>query len=230
MKYSHRKEQMERNRLKNLANPNFEKKQVKYDREKKKREEKRNLRMQAIINGVEIDMSYLRGMSNRQRKKEEARIREAKKQREEQLATMGLGTTSGSRESSPPSSDEDARNVKLNGDTLAGEDSNRSINREATVSGDLDLQADGIISSSKKRKNPVDARPEEEGKQKKAQKKSKGNGKAELEAASHHSSTEKEPKSGDNDESHTRLDGVDNDGFGEIDGMVWPSTFLTKAD
>ncbi|KAI9713058.1 MAG: rRNA-processing protein and EBNA1-binding protein ebp2 [Bogoriella megaspora] len=116
MKYKHRQEEMERNRLKNLANPNHEKKQVKYDRERKKREEKRNLRMQAIINGMEIDMSYLTHMSNRQRKKEEERIAEAKRIREERLQAIANGSTS--RGSSPPSSDDEDEQggIKLEGE------------------------------------------------------------------------------------------------------------------
>ncbi|KAL9096970.1 MAG: hypothetical protein Q9165_000934 [Trypethelium subeluteriae] len=175
MKYSHRKAQMEANRLKNLANPNFEKKQVKYDREKKKRDEKRNLRMQAIINGMEIDMSYMKGMSNRQRKKEEARIREAKSIREERLAAMGLGKENASRESSPPSSEDGAPSenggVKLNGDKTGPEDITSTTDQQVGKTNEPDSEPRNQTKLGNKRKNAATVQPEDEKKGIKKQKK-----------------------------------------------------------
>lgn len=177
MKYSHRKAQMEANRLKNLANPNFEKKQVKYDREKKKREEKRDLRMQAIINGVELDMSYMRGMSNRQKKKEEVRIREAKKIREERLAAMGLGTKAGSNGSSPASSDDEAGDeaggVKLNGNTREMKGAGAPADQQDTEPNGAESQFHEQVNPGKKRKSPTNTLPEDEKKGNKKQKKAK---------------------------------------------------------
>ena len=175
MKYSHRKAEIEANRLKNLANPNFEKKQVKYDREKKKREAKRDLRIQAIINGVELDMSYMKSMSNRQKRKEEARIREAKRIREERLAAMGLSARSASRESSPPSSGDEAGDtaggVKLDGDAQTTENVQIRSEQQGGELNGSDLQIDERISSAKKRKSPTNTQQEHEKKGSKKQKK-----------------------------------------------------------
>ena len=172
MKYSHRKAQMEANRLKNLANPNFEKRQVKYDREKKKREDKRNLRMQAIINGVELDMAYMNGMSNRQKKKEEGRIREAKKQRQERLVAMGLAPAPGSRESSPPTSEDEHVDggVKVNGEVEKTADAKASAAGQPIDNREADSRSDQKAVTRNKRKTTASPRPVEEKKGAKKQK------------------------------------------------------------
>ncbi|KAI9686161.1 MAG: rRNA-processing protein and EBNA1-binding protein ebp2 [Bathelium mastoideum] len=177
MKYSHRKAQMEANRLKNLANPNFQKRQVKYDREKKKREEKRNLRMQAIINGVEIDMSYMKSMSNRQRKKEEQRIREAKQKRQERLAEMGLAPAVGSKESSPASSDDEGVNgvdgAQINGNAQSAEGDESNTNEKTDAGNQNKNQSDEQAKSGQKRKTPANLPKEDEKKGAKKQKNAK---------------------------------------------------------